>query len=127
MFIIGDIVTTNKYPGIKAIVKRVNCISQNYTFEIINKYNIWDAGYIWEVPINENKWYKISKSKGDNMLKEVSKDVKQFVSDNRNVVYTIALIVLVDHFLLGGKFRERLTAMCEKLLNKAEAKVDLVK
>lgn len=65
--------------------------------------------------------------KEKNMVKELVTDVREFVKDNRSVVYTIAIIVLADQFLFKGAFRERLKAIVEKLLCKAEAKVDLVK
>lgn len=65
--------------------------------------------------------------KGNNMLKEVLSDGREFVKQHRSVIYTLVLLVLADHFFFKGKLRERLQAMAEKLLSKAEEKVQLVK
>lgn len=48
----------------------------------------------------------------------------EFVSEHRNVIYTIALVVLADHFLFDGKFREKLKGLVDKMLCKAEKQLD---
>jgi hypothetical protein len=57
------------------------------------------------------------------MLKEVVQDVRGFVKQHSGVIYTVALVALADHFLLGGALRTRLQALIEKLLAKAEKSI----
>lgn len=57
------------------------------------------------------------------MLNEVKNDVKGFVSENRSTIYTILLVAIVDHFVFGGAFRDRLKGLVDKFLGKAEAKI----
>lgn len=112
----GDIVTLPGSGYIVALVKPLKSFSngtQTYIARQLYTLNCTDVVFV--------------KSKGNNMLKEVTQDVRQFVKDNRNVVYTVVLIFLADHFLFKGVFLERLKAMAEKLLKKAEDKVELMK
>jgi len=68
-----------------------------------------------------------SAMKGQNMLKNILNDVREFISLHRNVIYWLALAFLVDHFFLNGKFREKLNTLVEKLLKKIEKQVDATK
>ena len=58
------------------------------------------------------------------MFKEMVSDVRGFVHENRFVIYTIAVVFLVDHFFFKGTFRERLRATIEKLVCKCEEKIN---
>lgn len=58
--------------------------------------------------------------KGHNMLKEIASDMREFIKQNRSVIYTVALVALVDHFVFEGAFRTRLKALVDKFLTKAE-------
>ncbi len=61
--------------------------------------------------------------KNENMIKSIITDVKQFISDNRNIVYTIAAVILVDQFFLKGQLTEKVKSICEKVLSKIENKL----
>lgn len=56
---------------------------------------------------------------GKNMLN----DLRSYVKDNRQLLYTIALVVALDHFLFNGAFRERIKGLVESLLSSAEKKI----
>lgn len=66
-------------------------------------------------------------SGGSSKVKDVLQDMKGFIHDNRNIIYWLALAFLADHFFFSGKFRERLHGMVEKLIGRAEAKIEAVK
>ena len=64
-------------------------------------------------------------SKGQtNVLSDLSKDVKGFISDNRQIIYWMALIFLLDHFFFQGAFRDRLKGMAEKMIGKVEKQIE---
>lgn len=65
-------------------------------------------------------------STAPNPMKSVITDLKAFISEHRSMLYTIALILLVDHFFLGGQLTQRIKAIIEKLLGKVEKKVDAI-
>lgn len=71
-----------------------------------------------------NDWFTIVKKEEKNMLKEIATDAKEFVKNNRNVIYTIVVVALVDHFVFKGALRDRLKGLLEKMLNKAEKSVE---
>lgn len=116
MFKVGDVIALDGYPH-KYRIDRVNN-DGTYSYTCITDK---DAKGKHTFGNNYKILYTI---KGNNMLKEIGSDVQQFVKDNRNVVYTIALVVLVDHFVFGGSFREKLKQMMDKLLNKCQEKLD---
>jgi len=66
-------------------------------------------------------WFKLitPAPKGSNMLQ----DIRSYIKDNRQVLYTVAMIVVLDHFLFNGAFRERIKALVEKALSGVEKKV----
>lgn len=59
-------------------------------------------------------------------VKTVMTDVKSFISDNRNTIYLVVAVLLIDHFFLNGRFTDRIKASVEKLLGKVERKVDAI-
>jgi hypothetical protein len=58
------------------------------------------------------------------MLKEVAGDLREFVKQHRSVIYTVALVALVDHFCFNGALRGRIKTLLENMLSKAEAKIN---
>jgi hypothetical protein len=56
-------------------------------------------------------------------MKTILADMQAFISSNRNIIYWIALVFLVDHFFLRGTFRDRLNKLIESILNKVEAQI----
>ena len=59
-----------------------------------------------------------------NMLKDLSTDVKGFISDNRQIIYWMALIFLLDHFFFQGAFRDRLKGLAERMIGKVEKQIE---
>lgn len=59
-----------------------------------------------------------------NKMKDMLADVKGFIHDNRNILYWLALAFLVDHFFLGGTFRQRLNALVEKMIGRVEKQIE---
>ncbi len=71
------------------------------------------------------KKHLILKSKEKpSMFKSISQDLKKFVIDHKSTIYVLAVLVLVDHFLFQGAFRERLHGLMNKMLGKVEAMLD---
>lgn len=62
--------------------------------------------------------------KEKSMLKTLSSDITGFIKDHKSTIYVVALLILVDHFLFQGAFRERLHNMMSKLVGKVEAQLD---
>lgn len=54
------------------------------------------------------------------MFEDISADIKEFLAANKNMLYTLGLIFLIDHFFFEGSFRTRLKSMFESLLKKTE-------
>lgn len=59
-----------------------------------------------------------------NFLTTTIKDMKGFISEHKNVIYTVLVIFLVDHFIFEGSFRERLKSIVNGLINKVEKKLE---
>lgn len=82
------------------------------------------SGGLWVVSVrNAKAGIKIKKSKleVDKMVKGVAKDVKGFVQENRYVLYWISLILLADHFILGGQCKEKLLGTFNALIDKVNS------
>jgi len=61
-----------------------------------------------------------------NMLKGLFEDLRIYLKENRDMVYTIGLVLLVDHFVFEGAFRDRLKRLVEGFLTKAEVRAGVV-
>jgi len=57
-------------------------------------------------------------------MKQLLTDAKTFIKEHKSVLYTIAIIILIDHFVFEGKFREKLKSLIDKAIGKLEKKVD---
>ncbi len=79
-----------------------------------------------QVYSNFSEYYKkwLAQKPKESKMKEIINDLKKFVSEHRNIIYTVALVALADHFLFDGKFREKLKGLVDKMLNKAEKQLD---
>lgn len=63
-------------------------------------------------------------SKGmKSMLKSISSDIRGYISSNKEVLYTVALVLLIDQYVFEGAFRERLKSLIDGLLKKAESSI----
>lgn len=61
-----------------------------------------------------------------NKMNTITEDIKSFIKEHKNVIYYIVIILLVDHFFLNGKLREKTQALIEKLLGNVEKKINAV-
>jgi len=66
------------------------------------------------------RWILIEEAKKGSTM---TKYVKEYFEAHKDTVFTVALIVLLDHFILGGALRDKIKAMVEKLINGAEKKL----
>ncbi len=65
----------------------------------------------------------ISSQKGSSMFKSISDDLRGYVTANKDLLYTIVILLLIDQYVFGGAFRERLKGIVESLLKKTEDRV----
>ena len=61
--------------------------------------------------------------KGKGMFRQMVDDVRSFMNEHRFVIYTVAIIFLIDHFFLKGVFRDRLQGIIERMVGKVEQKI----
>lgn len=65
-----------------------------------------------------------SSMKGNkNMLTDIIADLKGYMRTNKDLIYTVLFLIVLDHVIFDGAFRERLKALVEGLLKKVEDKV----
>lgn len=70
----------------------------------------------------------IKKRKGEKqMVKGIKDTIGKFLEENKMFITWIAVLFLADHFFFGGKFRERLYSMVEKVIGKIEKKAEEIK
>ncbi len=48
--------------------------------------------------------------------------IKEYVDEHKNIIFTLGLIILVDHFLFKGALKERIKTSIEGVLKKVEDK-----
>lgn len=46
---------------------------------------------------------------------------RAYLDKHRDLIFTVALVFIVDHYFLGGAMKERIKKLLEGFLNKAEA------
>ena len=51
-------------------------------------------------------------------------NVKGYIEKHKDVIFTLGLVILVDHFLFRGALRERIKGTIEGVLKKAENLID---
>lgn len=59
-----------------------------------------------------------------NIVTNAKSEVTEFIETNKNLLYWVAILVVVDQFFLEGKFREKLKEIFESLITKVKAKLD---
>lgn len=62
--------------------------------------------------------------KGENMITEIAKDAKAFIKEHKSLLYWVATLFVVDHFFFHGAFKEKLRDIMQKLVGKAEDKIN---
>jgi len=65
---------------------------------------------------------KLSQTKKE--TKTVIAQMREYIKEYRNVIFTVAFVALADHFLFKGALRDRLKDLVENLLKKAEDKTN---
>lgn len=65
-----------------------------------------------------------SSGNNESFLKSVVGDTRAFIAEHKNIIYTIAILFLVDHFIFDGGFRNKLKSLMDKMINKVESKID---
>lgn len=58
--------------------------------------------------------------KENNMLESV----KEYLKEHKSIIMTIAVVLLVDHLVFQGAFREKVKSLVDGLLNKAQKQLD---
>jgi len=53
--------------------------------------------------------------------KPMKEQIKEYLNKHRDLIFTVCVVLLIDHFFLGGSLRERVKSLVNKLLDKTEA------
>ena len=61
------------------------------------------------------------------MVTEVLKDTKQFIREHKATIYWVAVLLIADHFLFNGAFKEKLKNIMNSLVGKVESKLNETK
>lgn len=75
-------------------------------------------------PYNTSHITEPESPKNQSTMKTVIQDIKSFVSEHRNIIYGLVIVILIDHFFLGNKLSQRVKSMAEKMLGSVEKKVN---
>ena len=86
---------------------------------------IGSTGY-WTDSNSRCNYFESTPPKPKSLMNTVISDIKSFIKEHRSIVYSIVIILLVDHFFLDNKLTGRVKAMVEKLLGIVEKKVESV-
>lgn len=65
--------------------------------------------------------FKPKTQRRNGMFKELSSAARSYVDKNRDSLFTFAIVILADHFLLGGKLRARIEAVISSALARVES------
>lgn len=66
---------------------------------------------------------KINEPKQPKKEKKMLENVKGYVDKHRDIIFTIGLVVLIDHFMFKGALRQRIQGSIEGVLKKVEEKI----
>ena len=90
---------------------------------------MWGSlGNIWPPPSPQSPTYcgipitEMLKPKIKKEEKGMFQNVKDYIGKHRDMLFTLGLIVIVDHFLFNGALRERIKGSIEGMLKKVEDK-----
>lgn len=62
-------------------------------------------------------------TKSKSLMKTIIEDAKAFIHEHKSVIYTIILVLLVDHFFLNGRLKAKIQEVAHRFLNEAEKKI----
>jgi hypothetical protein len=54
-------------------------------------------------------------------------EVKGYFKEHRDIIMTLLMVILVDHFVFEGVFREKLQNLVEGMINKVHKGLEEVK
>lgn len=105
----------SQLPTLKVGEKLIDRDGDEYTFEQYDKSGS-PVGALDET--EDFGWYKLS----DLSLKEQGvksmESLKQYLEKHRDVFFTLGIVLVLDHFIFEGAFREKLKNIIESLLDK---------
>lgn len=52
------------------------------------------------------------------------KALKEYMNENKDTLFTVALILILDEYIFSGAFRDKIKAILDGMLKKAEKKVE---
>jgi hypothetical protein len=67
---------------------------------------------------------QLPKRKGG-MLSDLFGDLRSYVKDNRDLIFSVVFILVLDEYVFNGAFRERLKGVIEGVLKKVENKTGI--
>ena len=124
---------TNEFCDLDAVDCAWYCRNPEYTDPITH----WGIKYTTKSGKNSTVWFtsreardasyqKFMEAKSNfqpqKEKKNMLSDIRKYISDNRDAIYTIAFVAVLDQLLFEGAFRERLKTMVEGFLKKVENK-----
>lgn len=56
-------------------------------------------------------------------MAEFFSDVRGYFKDNRDLILTVALVLVIDEFVFDGAFRDRIKKLVNGMLKKAQSKL----
>lgn len=59
------------------------------------------------------------------MVKELFGDLRGYVRDNRDLIFSIVFVLVLDEYVFKGAFRERIKSVIEGVLKKVEDKTGI--
>lgn len=63
--------------------------------------------------------------KAHHMFKDFFGDIRGYMKDNRDLIFSLVFVLVLDEYIFGGVFRERIKAIVEGFLKKVEDKTHL--
>ena len=117
----GDICCKNEFSG---VIRRID----NTNIYIKRDDEKFDPYSEWFIQLNNYQAFIKINSGGDkmdskNFTSSVVSDIKEFIWSNRSIVYTVAILYLLDNFIFEGKFKSKLSGICTNLLDSVEEKL----
>lgn len=127
--------------GLIRVGDTVRCHSSDVEMKIVKIDPIYEVAPIFveyeDAGQTYNKWLhynellkvdnpriKTNKPSEGGKMKEMLSDLRGYIREHKGVIYMVLLVVLVDHLFFKGALRGRIQGLAEKLLHKAEAKLD---
>lgn len=66
------------------------------------------------------KHTSVESNQGESKMKDMFSGFKSYINEHKDVIYTVGLVMLVDHFFFQGAFQDRLKQLIDGLLKKVE-------